>query len=231
MIQKVNDFNCIIEINNLISSLNRKKINIDKIKRSIENYDFEIKNINEQLNVKINEVENLNLTARNLQTLSEIKYWFNLKNNFMKNLDDTKVENKFNLNEILKIEEELKNTIENAISNGLIKNNEIKISNQISDKKKSIEIEIIHIDKEINLVTVQQKLKEFTQTLSNGEACPLCGSLEHPKPLVTNDLQNNYINDNKKIKCKERIKSLDLLSEKLKELHSNKKSIWTQISG
>ncbi len=223
LIQKVNDFNCIIEINNLISSLNRKKINIDKIKRSIENYDFEIKNINEQLNVKINEVENLNLTARNLQTLSEIKYWFNLKNNFMKNLDDTKVENKFNLNEILKIEEELKNTIENAISNGLIKNNEIKISNQISDKKKSIEIEIIHIDKEINLVTVQQKLKEFTQTLSNGEACPLCGSLEHPKPLVTNDLQNNYINDNKKIKCKERIKSLDLLFEKLKELHSNKK--------
>lgn len=90
------------------------------------------------------------------------------------------------------------------------KNNQLKSENQLIENELiSDKIEILTFEENVKALhdtfsqqkkeltaklqsfQVQQELAHFAHNLHNGEACPLCGSLEHPEILTLNDVTSN----------------------------------------
>jgi len=55
------------------------------------------------------------------------------------------------------------------------------------------EKKLTHLQKQINHIQWQLKLSDFTAALHRGEACPLCGSQDHPHILILEDVQDELI--------------------------------------
>src|SRR5690606_6865208 len=91
---------------------------------------------------------------------------------------------------------------------------------------------------------VQQELAHFAHNLHNGEACPLCGSLEHPEILTLNDVtlilneiqneinlveekQNNSVEFANKIKQK--IQKLTMFQDQISNENNRLEDLKNQI--
>ena len=91
---------------------------------------------------------------------------------------------------------------------------------------------------------VQQELAHFAHNLHNGEACPLCGSLEHPEILTLNDvtlhlneIQNeiNLVDENRMImldfanKIRQKIQKLTLFQDQFSNENNRLEDLKNQI--
>ena len=83
-------------------------------------------------------------------------------------------------------------------------------------KNEVLESNKIELDKKRNDLIVQQKLTHFAHNLHEGENCPLCGSIEHPKVLKADDVSNEIDSI---------VKELNQLNEKQKELANSQNEI------
>lgn len=72
---------------------------------------------------------------------------------------------------------------------------------------------------------IKQKLKEYAHSLHDGEACPLCGSLEHPQIL-----QSDWADDELK-KAQQDLKSLQLVGQQIDKAQTAFTQITTKIEG
>ena len=59
---------------------------------------------------------------------------------------------------------------------------------QLALQEKELDKSLHQLQEEETQLNVQLKLAEFADNLSDGHSCPLCGSLEHPHPMVSDDL-------------------------------------------
>ena len=49
------------------------------------------------------------------------------------------------------------------------------------------------VEEKRNQLEIQQKLAQYAHDLHDGEACPLCGSAEHPHIIEVEDVSNNLL--------------------------------------
>lgn len=183
------------------------------IKLNIEKQEKEYENIITNLNICKEEYNKINLELDNIkknspansETIINEKEQINKKENYINELKTS-----FEKYKILKNDYEIKNK-------NIVKNNELleSICNEID--KCNIEIE----KTELNLKIAQnnEMIVFLADLLKDNKECPVCGSLEHPKP-AEKIAESLYI----KIKNKS-----EELKSKFKELNDKKQKISIEI--
>lgn len=116
-----------------------------------------------------------------LAMLSKVKTWHVENKNLLHQLELSMVEiQKYEI-EIARIQEGVTTMFKDPVFLNL--SGEASIAEAISFIKVHIEQikkQIAEIDRETEHYRVQAKLREYAVNLQEGEACPLCGSLQHP---------------------------------------------------
>jgi len=116
-----------------------------------------------------------------LAMLSKVKTWHVENNNLCQQRESLKID-------ILKQEKE-KDSIQQAVANNfnhpvfadMQKGNDISAAIQyLKDHIEQLKLQLLELSHHIDHYRVQAKLDEYAVNLKDGEACPLCGSLEHP---------------------------------------------------
>lgn len=159
-----------------------------ELKNRTSNGEIKVREIEQVVNqlqqtIKETEIEINDLAKNKIETtvLINVGDWFSKKQHLEKdwNLQEQK-------------NNQLKNEIQ-FIENELISDN-IKIST-FEENVKALQDTFLQQKKELTSklqsFQVQQELALFAHNLHNGEACPLCGSLDHPEILTLNDVTSN----------------------------------------
>lgn len=194
----------ITELQPAFNQLPQKRLEEEDLKRIAENIYFEseiieLKSRSEKGSEKVNEVEEnietirkiiksadeeiMQLTKNQIDSaiLISAGNWFIQQQNLLKNRKNQQEKIKGIQAEIVQISNELAaanvsvNNFENDVQ--LKKTTYNSQKNQLEEKRRNLE--------------VQQKLSHFAHNLHNGEACPLCGALEHPAVIVLDDVTTN----------------------------------------
>lgn len=125
------------------------------------------------------------LRLPDLAMLSVVKTWHVDNKNLHQQLTERKLEIQKSQKEILAIEEMVKARFKDPVFTELATEADITLG--IRFLKEKIEIlkkQISELDGESEHYRVQAKLEEYAVNLHDGEACPLCGSLNHPAILT-----------------------------------------------
>ena len=161
------------EINLLKQRSENGKLKVEEV----EQKEADLKNVIKSFEEKLAQLE---ISKTDAQLLNDVSNWF-VKNDLY--------QSEFNKQSI-KISE--LTTQINAISSLLEQQNieEATFEEQIAVKEQQFNNEKEHVSTERNTLLVQQQMAQYTHNLHNGEACPLCGALEHPAIAVTEDVSN-----------------------------------------
>lgn len=116
-----------------------------------------------------------------LVLLSQIKIWHNENKSQNKQLAENKVEVEKFQKEIQSIVDSVKVRFAEPIFAGLPAKADAAIGILfLKEKTEQLKQQMASIDLEMEHYRVQSKLEEYAVNLHNGEACPLCGSVQHP---------------------------------------------------
>ncbi|MEG1377330.1 MAG: SMC family ATPase, partial [Myroides sp.] len=216
-------------------------IDVVELKNRTSNGEIKVREIEQVVNqlqqtIKETEIEINDLAKNQIETtiLINVGDWFSKKQHLAKeqSLQQEKT-NQLN-NEIQLIKNEL---ISDNIDVSTFEN-DVKVFNDTFSLQKK---ELIA---KLQSFQVQQELAHFAHNLHNGEACPLCGSLEHPEILTLNDValnlnefeneinlieskQSNYIDFANKIRQK--IQKLSILQEQFSKENIRLEDLKNQI--
>ena len=116
-----------------------------------------------------------------LAMLSQVKIWHNENKNLNRQLFENKAEvDKFQ-KEIQTIVDSVKARFAEPIFEGLSAEADIAAGIQfLKEKMEQLKQQMAVLDLEMEHYRVQSKLEEYAVNLHDGEACPLCGSVQHP---------------------------------------------------
>ena len=136
--------------------------------------------------IKETEKEIIDLAKNQIETdvLIHVGDWFSKKQHLVKELNLQQEKSNQLRSEIQLIENEL---ISDKIDISTFENDVKIVNDTFSQQKKEL-------NAKLQSFQVQQELAHFAHNLHSGEACPLCGSLEHPDILTLNDV-TLHIND------------------------------------
>ena len=137
--------------------------------------------INQSIEKKEQEIKDLKANKVDSQIIFEVGNWFNTAKNLHNSISNQQKKNEQVQLQINQLKEEL--TELNVDKDSFEKEN-IAFKNQFLNRKKEIE-------EKRNQLEVQQKLAQYAHELHDGEACPLCGSAEHPHIIEVEDVSNN----------------------------------------
>ena len=201
-----NDLELIVQI--LIFTKEIEELN-NRTQKGLEEVEAVKKNqLSIEKEIKAEEINLKKLTENKIdpQVLLAVGNWFNQTEALNKSIES--IQNKIS---------EKKGQIE-AYQQKLVAN-KVSIDTFIQDfkqKNEVLESNKIELDKKRNDLVVQQKLAHFAHNLHEGENCPLCGSIEHPKVLKADDVSNEIDSI---------VKELNQLNEKQKELANSQNEI------
>jgi exonuclease SbcC len=116
-----------------------------------------------------------------LAMLSQVKIWQSENKNLNRQLSENKAEvDKFQ-KEIQTIADSVKARFAEPIFAGMPAEADVAAGIQfLKEKVERLKLQISALDKEMEHYRVQSKLEEYAVNLHDGEACPLCGSVQHP---------------------------------------------------
>ena len=116
-----------------------------------------------------------------LAVLSQVKIWHNENRNLNRQLSENKVEAEKFQKEIQVIADAVKALFAESLFAGLSAEADAPAGVQfLKEKIERLKQQIAAIDLEMEHYRVQSKLEEYAVNLHDGEACPLCGSVQHP---------------------------------------------------
>ena len=139
--------------------------------------------INQSIEKKEQEMKDLKANKVDSQIIFEVGNWFNTAKNLQNSISNQQKKNEQVQLQINQLKEEL--TELNVDKDSFEKEN-LALKNQFLNRKKEIE-------EKRNQLEVQQKLAQYAHELHDGEACPLCGSAEHPHIIEIEDVSNNLV--------------------------------------
>ncbi|WP_347218752.1 SMC family ATPase [Chryseobacterium sp.] len=124
--------------------------------------------------------------------LSNVSNWFIQQKNFKKLLQEQVEKTEKHQKQIEVITDELKPF-------ALHEN----FKTDFANKKEALEIQKKKFSQKLDHLKIQKELSRFANELHDGEACPLCGSLEHPHIVEFHDVNTELQNIQEKIKTNE----------------------------
>lgn len=190
--------------------LKKGKVYLDSTIAKVE----ELKKEKERIDLLIKEEK---AKLPDLAMLSRVKTWHVENNNLCRQLEGLKADLLKYTNEKQKISEGVNVLCKHILFTS--PSEEVNIAEAIQFLKKQIEQfkgEILHFDREIEHGRVQAKLEEYAVSLHEGQECPLCGSLEHPKVFSPASLTQAM---QKALKAKETLeKGIGEINDKMAQL-------------
>lgn len=163
-------------------------IDVVELKNRTSNGEIKVHEIEKVVNqlqqtIKETEIEINSLAKNQIETtvLINVGDWFSKKQHLEKDRNLQEQKNNQLKNEIQFIENEL---ISDKIKILTFEEDAKALQDTFSQQKKELTAKLQSFQ-------VQQELAYFAHNLHNGEACPLCGSLEHPEILTLNDVTSN----------------------------------------
>ncbi len=171
----------------------------------------------EEYRIGLAQLEDLKHSMPDVAELASIRDWHTRSDNMKKNVEIALIEQ----NSLKKKELEFKNQLQSLISdNGFahldalatISDVVVRTEELLRDTK-NILGEIVE---KMSHFQLQMKMKDFSDALAEGEACPLCGSLHHPNVTnfesVADELENSHKH---KTEIEKRIELIENAAKKL----------------
>ncbi|WP_439479579.1 SbcC/MukB-like Walker B domain-containing protein [Chryseobacterium aquaticum] len=175
-----NDLNLILQMLSFSDEITVLKERTKKGSEKVQEVETNNKLIEKKLTEFTEQTEILKLQKIDSTLLITVGNWFLENKNLSESLKKQKEKTDLKKAEIETILSELKlNKIDTENFKNYFKTETDAIENQkkeLSEKQKQLEI--------------QQKLSHFANELHDGEACPLCGSQEHPNIVVFDDVHS-----------------------------------------
>ncbi|MDH5826617.1 SMC family ATPase [Sphingobacterium faecium] len=124
------------------------------------------------------ELKQLKLSRIPSDLLIVINDWYSKQEQLVKNQRDIK-------HELTGKQTETQTILQQFLIQGLDSKTWLE---NLSQKETLLSIELEKLQIEANKALVQQQLATYTHALTNGQACPLCGSEQHPHIMQTEDV-------------------------------------------
>lgn len=170
-----NDLNLILQILKYSDEIKNLKERTQKGSKEVTEVEEKRKNIQQNIDQLSLEIEKMKTKKLDSTLLLNIGNWFIQQKNFRKAEKDQTDKIKKQELQIQQISEELKAFPENFKEN-------------FKAKKETLEIQKKEFSHKSDHLKIQQELARFSSELHHGEACPLCGSSEHPNIVEFHDV-------------------------------------------
>lgn len=180
--------------------------NIDSLKQEKESLEIRLKTEKE--------------TQPDMKVLSDARSWHEVQSGILQQLTTNSTDlEKVNIG-IIETQKETLILFDNEYFSGFTGEKNIETAKLFLKHKNSLlKKEMAEIENEIQHFRVQQKLGEFSFSLKEGEACPVCGSMHHPLPLIAADVAGNLkIVESRKQMLEKEISRGEQITLKLSEL-------------
>lgn len=201
--QRVEDLAILMELKTIEKETKALQPRMDKGKLLIEQHQNQLKDAQDKMLLVQAGINALKEKIIGSQQLVELSHWFQKNQALQQNLDDLtqslaahqlKIDAFYKEFEVLEID---------AVSFlAVYETKLLECEQQLSQLKKAQE-----------QLMLEQKLSEFSHALHDGEACPMCGALEHPNVLSAKDVSQEIAEIYQKIREVE---------AKIKQLHQKK---------
>jgi len=172
-----NDLNLIVQILNYSDEIKKLKERTQKGSKEVQEVEEKRKNIQHNIDLLSKEAETLKPKKIDSNLLLQVGNWFIQQKNLKKSQEDQSEKIKKQELQIQQISDELKAFSEN-------------FKESFQQKKENLEAQKKEFLQKLDHLKIQQELAKFTSELHNGEACPLCGSSEHPNIVEFHDVHS-----------------------------------------
>jgi len=203
------------EIDLLNDRITKGSVFLDRANLEKGRLEKEAANLRDRLQIKKEE-------KPDISALAEVKSWFVQQKIYKKAVQDNLAALSDVDNALTGIEQSIEKLILDELTS-IPQDHEAALKNRKNELSQSLEDHQEHM----NHLQLQVKLGDFAAALHRGEACPLCGSLEHPQIIALDDVElqlkelNNRCQQLKtdKLRVEETIQTLNILkANKLTEL-------------
>ena len=214
------DLDLIVQILTFIQEIEKLKERTSNGLEKVEEVEQKVAKINSLISTSEIEFKSLNESKIDSKTLIEVGNWFNLKQNLEQSFIQQNDKINLQKTQISEIENQLKAI---SVDDKSIDNLFDEEFEKLNSSKKTIE-------KQLNDFEVQQKLAHYAHNLHDGEACPLCGSSEHPAVVEIDDVTQKIIALNDElILVENKSKNLQKKQADVLKLNDQKEFILKQI--
>ncbi|WP_333661424.1 SMC family ATPase [Chishuiella changwenlii] len=203
-----NDLELIIQIFDYQKNINDNKVRTQNGLERVEEVKAEVKAIDDQIKLVENEIKDLAKNRINSSNLIDAGNWFSQQ----KNIQETAAQQQQKI-------ENLEQKIIQLLSTFKVEGEHISEEGYLNDLEKNKTV----LEQQKTQIQVQEQLAHYAHNLHDGEACPLCGALEHPSKI---ELEN--ISD-KALLIENELKVLNDKINLLKNIFSEKKFIDDQL--
>jgi exonuclease SbcC len=151
--------------------------------------------------------------------ISELSIWFSNKKNHLLTIESNKKNVEQLRNQVLAVDKEGEKLVTNFKQNDSLQTFRIKI-----------EGEILTVEALLKQLEVRHQLEQYAHDLHDGEACPLCGSAEHPDVLKSEQVHLDLEAAKAKLSgLKGQIKTIETLQLGLSKLDSKRETLMNSL--
>lgn len=179
----------LLNVSKVLELENQKKMLLERIEKGEKTIsDSKVKEVEIQKNIDsdIELISELKSKKTDTKVLLDVENWFQTEKNLQNELAQNQGKLKSKIDEI---------SIQQNLLNEFSKNWKDEFSIKIislNDKKLNLQNQKSHLE-------LSEKLSEFAQNIEEGKPCPLCGSLEHPEILVSENVSESLKNINSEL--------------------------------
>lgn len=215
------DLELIVQILAFSQEIEKLKERTAKGLKEVEEVQQREQKIEESIKLSEKELKTFSAKKIDSKTLIEVENWFVHHQNLDQSIEKQHLKIESQHQQINSFEFQLK---EQNIDISTSENWFNSTFDQLELTKKSLE-------KQKNDIEVQQKLAHYAHNLHDGEACPLCGALEHPNIVEVDDVTSKLSAVNTKLsQLDDEVKALQKKQNEIQKIVDQKQFIEKQIA-
>lgn len=173
----------VLEFENQKNKIEKRILEGEEFVNSSKNKEIEIQ---KKIDFEVVLISELKSKKTDTKVLLDVEKWFQTEKNLQNELAQNQEKLKSKIDEI---------SIQQNLLNEFPQNWKEEFSAKIislNDKKLNLQNQKSHLE-------LSEKLSEFAQNIEEGKPCPLCGSLEHPEILVSENVSESLKNINSEL--------------------------------
>ena len=181
--QEETDLGLIAEIIKFTKEIEVLKERTEKGLFQVEEVRKNVIKINQSIEEKEQKIKTLQANKVDSQIIFEVGNWFNQQKNLENSISNQQKKVEQVKSQINQLEKDL---IDFNVNKDSFEKENLALKKQFLNRKKEVE-------EKRNQLEIQQKLAQYAHDLHDGDACPLCGSAEHPHIIEVEDVSNNLL--------------------------------------